>query len=453
MHKVKVVATLGPSSSEESVISAMCQYIDGFRINFSHGDERVWSDLVLKVRRASQMPIIGDLRGPRVRVAEIRGEIRFNPGSTLVFKYDSKSDGTYVPIPDREFFDILDVGDEVLLDDGRIRLIVERAERSEAKLIAVTKGSICKGRGVVVKGKDYATPIPTQYDRIALRFAVENDIDYVGISYVRSAIDVENVRRELRSLGKDIRIVSKIETTSSLKSLNEIIECSDYVMIARGDLGMNLGLEEIPRVQRQIVEKCLEHGVPVMIATQLLESIMSSPVQTRAEVIDVVNAIIEGVDALVLTGETAVGMYPVEAVRWTRRIASIYERDVAIDENKVFSRRLTEQERLARGIVRLAESIGAKILVFTRTGNATRKLAMHRPRMGVYVGASDPKISRQLKLLWGIESAYVQARDYEEGLEESLKYFIERGDIVRGDVVLMTCRLSSEEHIIRVVKV
>ncbi len=289
---------------------------------------------------------------------------------------------------------------------------------------------------MVIKGKDYPLPILDDHDREALRFAVEVGMDYVGISHVRSSDDVEEVRTELRRLGGDwIKLVAKIEGPDAVKNMKDVICASDYVMVARGDLGMHFDLEEIPRIQSSIIREAQRCGVPMMVATQLLESMIEQPVPTRAEVVDITNAVMEGVDSLLLTGETAVGKYPVEAVQWLRRVAAEYEDEVRIDRGVMAN--LTD--RMALGIVQLAEDIGAKIVIYSRGGRFVEAISRYRPRTPTYVGVSDERILRRLRLYWGVEPILIgDVKDYDEGERETLNQLIRYGLIAKGDLVLLT---------------
>ncbi|MGC8543820.1 MAG: pyruvate kinase, partial [Vulcanisaeta sp.] len=396
--------------------------------------------------------VLGDLRGPGVRTGSMN-PITLNVGDSVEFRLADKSSGGFVPIPDPSFFRIITIDDVIVMNDGRLRLRVDEIRGNNALLTAMTAGTIMQEKAVVVKGKDYPMPILDDYDRNALKLAVEVGMDYVGISHVRSSDDIEEVRAELRRLGGDwIKLVAKIEGPDAVRNMKDVVCSSDYVMVARGDLGMHFDLEEIPRIQSSIVKEAQKCGKPIMVATQLLESMIEQPVPTRAEVVDITNAVMEGVDSLLLTGETAVGKYPIEAVQWLRRVASEYEDEVRVDREVLAN--LTD--RLALGIVQLAEDIGAKIVIYSRGGRFVEAISRYRPRVPTYVGVSDEKLLRRLRLYWGVEPIMIKdVKDYDEGERETLNDLIRKGLVVKGDLVLLTHGVidTYNDYSIRIIRI
>jgi pyruvate kinase len=433
--KVKIIATIGPATEKPEVLRELVRYVDGVRINFSHGNANEWRTRVFNVREfRGDVAILGDLRGPGVRTGVMK-PIYLNAGDTVEFRFANQSDGNYVPIPNQSFFRVITIDDIIVMNDGRLRLRVDKILSDRAVLTALTTGSITQEKAVVIKGKDYPIPILDDYDREALRFAVEVGMDYVGISHVRSSDDIEEVRTELRRLGGDwIRLVAKIEGPDAVKNIDDVVCASDYVMVARGDLGMHFDLEEIPRIQSSIIRGAHKCGKPMMVATQLLESMIEQPVPTRAEVVDITNAVMEGVDSLLLTGETAVGKYPIEAVQWLKRVAGEYEDEVHVERGVLAN--ITD--RLALGIIQLAEDIGAKIVIYSRGGRFVEAISRYRPKVPTYVGISDERLLRRLRLYWGVEPILIgDVRDYEEGERETLNKLIKDGLIIKGDLVLL----------------
>ncbi|MDT7969155.1 MAG: pyruvate kinase [Vulcanisaeta sp.] len=435
MGKVKIIATIGPATEKPEVLRELVRYVDGVRINFSHGNANEWRTRVFNVREfRGDVAILGDLRGPGVRTGVMK-PIYLNAGDTVEFRFANQSDGNYVPIPNQSFFRVITIDDIIVMNDGRLRLRVDKILSDRAVLTALTTGSITQEKAVVIKGKDYPIPILDDYDREALRLAVEVGMDYVGISHVRSSDDIEEVRTELRRLGGDwIRLVAKIEGPDAVKNIDDVVCASDYVMVARGDLGMHFDLEEIPRIQSSIIRGAHKCGKPMMVATQLLESMIEQPVPTRAEVVDITNAVMEGVDSLLLTGETAVGKYPIEAVQWLKRVAGEYEDEVHVERGVLAN--ITD--RLALGIIQLAEDIGAKIVIYSRGGRFVEAISRYRPKVPTYVGISDERLLRRLRLYWGVEPILIgDVRDYEEGERETLNKLIKDGLIIKGDLVLL----------------
>ncbi|MFN3384895.1 MAG: pyruvate kinase, partial [Archaeoglobaceae archaeon] len=323
--KTKIIASLGPSSSSEEVVEAMLsEGVSGFRINLAHGNPEIWFEFIEKIRNAEAKvgklaTILIDLRGPSLRLGDFPETLRVPAGSIVEFSSDYSREKLRVPFPRFEIFKKVSVGDIMLLDDGRSRFKVVDVSSDRIKAEALTNCELRSRKSVVFQGKTFDLPYISSEDAENLR-ALRKFADYIGASLVKSPKDVETLKRFLKDIGCGAMVMSKVETREAIENLRGIIEVSDAVLVARGDLGMNFGLEEVPRLQKTIAENSLKIGKPVVIATQILESMIGNPTPTRAEVSDIANAVFEGVDALMLTGETAIGKYPVEAVKWLRKI-------------------------------------------------------------------------------------------------------------------------------------
>ncbi len=453
---MKVIASLGPASMDEGVVRELALAgVSGFRINFSHGDVDFWRSLVNSVRRVENelnrpFTLITDLRGASIRLGSFPKPLLLRKGDTVKFTEGSFSEeGREVPLPVKEVLDGLEEGDVVVMDDGRVRLRVLRKCAGCVELVALSDAVIKPEKGLVVQGKDFNIPSLRSKDLQDLRFACSVGTDYVGLSYVRRARDVEVLREHMRRLGCVAGVIAKVETRSAVHHLEEIIDAADVVLVARGDLGMNFGLEVIPSLQTRIVNASLRKGKPVIIATQLLESMVENPIPTRAEVVDVFNAVREGVDALMLTGETAAGKYPVEAVKWVRKIA---ERAEAGWEPRMERLGGSLKRRYSKGVTELAEDLNAKLIIYSMKGNTARELSTVRPRVDVFVGVPDVKVCRALNILWGIRTFLVPAESYGEGLEKTYRKLIDEGLISLGDIAVLTYGLREEEQVIKVRK-
>jgi pyruvate kinase len=399
-------------------------------------------DLVREVEQRVGRPlaIIGDLVGPSIRVGVLDNPILLSRGDRAVIEYAEKSSGgdeRVVPLPVRRFFEILDEGDILIMDDGRVQLRIVEVRGLSATVEALTPAKITSNKVVVIRGKDPGLPSLTKRDLDAVRFAVENGLDYISLSYVRTADDISILKSYVYSHGGRQGIVAKIENMSAVQHLSEIVKHSDVVVVARGDLGMNYGLEEIPFLQEKIVETARQYGKPVIVATQLLESMLENPVPTRAEVTDVANAVCQGIDALMLTGETAIGRYPVEAVRWLKKI-------IVRAERSCLPRKYPPKERkwaYAFSIVETAENLGAKlVLIYSIGGTLPPHIAASRPRPRVLVGVPEVGLARKLSILWGLEPRVVEAKDYSEGLAGLESDACRRGDIAFGDTIIKAYR-------------
>lgn len=457
--KTKIIASLGPSSSSFEVIYGMAEAgASGFRINFAHGDCSSWSSIIdslMKVEETLKKPLtlIGDLRGPSIRLGDIDGAVQVKRGERVKLVLSSKGsvENREVPLPIKEVYDSLEVGDVVVLDDGRVRLEVVDVSSSHVELMALTDVVIKSRKALAIPSKDFDIPPLTGKDVEDLKFALEHNVDYVGLSYVRTPMDIESLRNLLKRWNRgDVKIIAKIETKTAINNLEGIIEASDVVLVARGDLGMVIGLEKVPYFQQLIIDKAMDMEKPVIIATQLLESMTENPVPTRAEVVDINSAVSEGVDALMLTGETAIGKYPVEAVRWLKRIIKAAEENVRITRRRLVKGLWAS---FTKGVVSLAEDLNAKLVVYSIHGNTARLASLLRPMVDLYVGTPDIKVLKQLNVLWGVKGYLVKASSYDEGLEETFKLLKQLNEVKLGDLVILAYGLREDEQLIRVKRV
>ena len=465
---VKVIASLGPASDNVNVISNMIRLgVSGFRINFAHGTLEDWLRYISTVRSLEEVfgkpiAIIGDLQGPSLRIGKLEKPIVLKKGEVVKIIRSVEASGgedKRAPLPIHRFFDIIEDGDVLVMDDGRTRLRVIGVYSDYVEAIALTDSVITSKKAMTIHGKEIDLPILTESDFNCVKFALEHGFDYLGLSYVRSGSDIDVLKEYLRRIGReDVGIIAKIETRSAVKNLDEILEKSDAVLIARGDLGMNFGLEEIHALQSRIAEKALEKRKPVIVATQLLESMVEKPVPTRAEVVDVSTAIEMGVDALMLTGETSIGKYPVEAISWLVKIVNFTEREIL---KKGFKRIIEKARRsissiqvmFAKGILELAEDLNAKLLVFSIHGNTAKRISSLRPSIPVYVGSPNINTLRRLAILWGLQLVHINAQEYDEGLQKSLQKAVELGYVNIGDLVITTYGLREPRQKVEIQRI
>lgn len=458
-NKVKIIASLGPSSSDFKTIFELAEAgASGFRINFAHGDHAFWLPILgslVKVEELLRRPLtlIGDLRGPSIRLGDIKGIVKLRKGDRvrLILSDECSPENLELPLPIKEVYENLEVGDVIVMDDGRAKLEVVDVTPNYIELMALTDAIIKSRKALTIPNKDFDLPSLTNKDLEDLKFALEHNVDYIGLSCVRTAADIESLRSLLKRWGhEEVKIIAKIETKAAVDNLDEVIEASDAVLVARGDLGMVMGLEKIPYLQSIIINKAMEKERPVIIATQLLESMIENPVPTRAEVVDVTTAVTEGVDALMLTGETAVGKYPVEAVKWLKKIIK------AAEEKFLVSRRRVTKSLWAsftKGVISLAEHLNAKLVIYSVHGNTARLTSLLRPTVIFYVGTSDSKVLKQLNILWGVKGYLVKASSYDEGLEETFQLLKQLNEVKLGDLIILTYGLRGSEQVIRVKKV
>jgi len=463
MAKTKIAVTIGSASKSRDVIREMARAgASVFRINFSHGSPEEWVEIAKMIRDVEKelgryFAIIGDLRGPSIRLGDIRSPIRVEKGSTAKLVLRDEAPGgedKTIPVPSESVFRALRRGYVLLMDDGRAAFRVESVSGSEAIVRALTDAQITSRKAVVIQGRDLDLPTITQREIEAIKLAAEEDFDYIGLSYVRGEEDVAMLRGILLSLGAEhISIIAKIETPTAVRKLDEIISAADAILVARGDLGMHFPLEEVTSLQKKITSMSIERGKPVIIATQILGSMMESAVPTRSEIVDVVSALMDGVDALMLTGETAIGRYPVEAVKWLSKIIERYERDIT-PPKRATSERNHIGDRFAAGIVSLAEFLNAIIAVYTRSGRTAQRIASFRPSCRVISASPSERTLRKLALLRGIDTMMVSAQGYDVGLDELEKRIQGSEDIPDNSIVILTYGMREEPvHIVKIIQI
>jgi len=453
--KIKIIATLGPSTKNLKTVREMVlEGVSAFRINFSHGNEEEWNKHLKNVRKTEEelrmvIGVGGDLKGGSVRLGYVEEPIKLKQGMELKMVNKVEDHEGNIPLPNDEFYNIVAPGDVILMDDGNISLKVEEVREGEVKVRALTPGKITSRKGIVIRGREFNIPSITEEDLNNIKFAVKNSMDYIGLSYVKSGEDVKKLRKILAEEGvEDIAIMSKIECVSAVKNLEEIVRESDMILVARGDLGMQFPLEEIPILQHKIIETARLMGKPVIVATQVLASMMENPAPTRAEVTDVAHAIAEGVDGIMLTGETAVGKYPVEAVKWLRSIIEANEERTDVKLKPIDD---DIQKRFAHSIAVLAESISSKLAIYTQKGRMAIRIAAYRPKIQIYAASNNIKTLRKLTMVWGVKPIKVEANDYKEGLEATYQELLKNKYISEYETVVLTYGLIEEgEHIVKI---
>jgi pyruvate kinase len=409
LRKTKIVCTIGPSSSDPRVVRAMLPNVDVFRINFSHGDAASHLQQIRAIRAEAKrsrktVGILQDLPGPKIRVGKMKdGASDLVKGSRFVLTSrevvgDAKSATVNYP----RLLESLEPGDALFLADGLIRLKVEQNTADGVVCLVVTGGVLSSGKGVNAPGVKMKVDYPTARDVEHIRFGVRHAVDFVAASFVRTAHDLRAIRRLLGS-GPSF-LVAKIEKKEAVANFDSILEEADGVMVARGDLGIEAPIQSVPSVQKDIVRKCNSAGKPVIVATQMLISMVNSPVPSRAEVSDVSTAILDGTDAVMLSDETAVGRYPVEAVRMLDRIARSAERMVRPPPQDPRGwGTVVAEEAIGRAACSLADLVGAKAIVApTQTGSTARRVAMCRPRQPIIALCTEPRVARMMMLYCGV---------------------------------------------------
>ena len=445
-RKVKILATVGPASRSPEMVARLLEAgVDAFRVNMSHGDHATHAETIATIRAAEKefgrpVAILCDLQGPKLRVGTFAaGKVLIRHGAHFTLDRDpTPGDENRVCLPHPELFAVLNKGQRLLIDDGKLRLRVIRAEEDSILCTAEVGGFISDRKGVNVP--DVVVPVPalTEKDRRDLTFALDHHADWIALSFVQRPEDVAEARRLMGGRGSGgPGLVAKIEKPAAVDRLDEIIELSDAIMVARGDLGVELNPEEVPPLQKRIVEATRRSGKPVIVATQMLESMIESPAPTRAEVSDVANAVYDGADAVMLSAETASGAWPVEAVTIMDRIGKQVENDPGYAARVHFTDvrpDATTADALAQACATIAQTVTLTgIIVFTDSGSTARRVARERPSVPMLVLTPSQKIARRLALLWG--SHPVHTRDigsFEEMIAKGKRMALRHGFGVAG---------------------
>src|SRR6476469_8165732 len=440
-RKVKILATLGPASSDPKMIRRlMLAGADAFRINMSHGDQKQKAKLVTAIRNLEKefgrpTTILFDLQGPKLRVGHFKGgQAVLENGSRFILDQDDKAgESSRAQLPHAELFKSIRPGTNILIDDGKIRLNVVKADGDRIVTEVKVGGTVSDNKGVNVP--DVVVPIPalTDKDRDDLQFALEQRADWIALSFVQRPEDVAEART---LIGDRAALLAKIEKPAALDRLNDIVALADAVMVARGDLGVELPPEQVPPLQNKIVATPRQHGKPVVVATQMLESMITSPTPTRAEVSDVAKAIYDGADAVMLSAESAAGQYPCEAVQMMDRIAVSVERDPSYQERVHFTQtrlEATTADALAGSARQIASTISATaMLCYTSSGSTARRIARERPPVPLLAMSASLHTSRRLGLLWGVHAVHSRDVSSFEEMVEKAKRMVLRHKIAKG---------------------
>ena len=414
LKKTKIVCTIGPATEKEEVLTRLLKAgMNVMRLNFSHGDFAEHQTRVDNLRRAVKtlnlpVAIIQDLAGPKIRIGEFEaGATILTEGATFTLTTDKiVGNDERVSINYPLFAREVKVGDPVLLHDGKKKLEVVAIKGADVICRVLVGGEIKDRRGVNLPGSDLSTSSLTEKDRTDLAFGFENDVDFFALSFVRRPDDIFELRELIDRAGKATKIIAKIETPQALKNIDEIIKLADGIMVARGDLAIEIPAEDVPLVQKMLIQKCNQAGKPVITATQMLESMISSPVPTRAEVSDIANAILDGTDAIMLSEETTLGQFPVKAVQTMTKVAERIERDPhyrdMVNGRKYSDPVKRSSDAVGNGVIEVAKGCGAKLIIaLTESGFSARMISRYKPEQKIIALTPNEKTRKQLALSYG----------------------------------------------------
>ena len=457
MRRAKIVCTIGPASRSPDVLRALVDAgMDVARLNFSHGSHADHAAVVADLRRIADeagrpLAILQDLQGPKIRLGTLQGgSVQLSTGARFVLTTEEiegdadRASTTYKALPS----DVTQ-GDDILLSDGLLRLRVDVVNGEDITCTVVDGGHLRQRAGINLPGAELSVPSMTEKDLSDLAFGVEQGVDWVALSFVRSAADVDALKAELARLQADAGVIAKPEKPQAIDALDAIVDAADAIMVARGDLGVEMSPERVPFIQKTIIRACAAAGKPVITATQMLESMIENPRPTRAEASDVANAVFDGTDAVMLSGETAMGAHPIHAVQMMHRIVSEAERNVAAQPEM---RRRARRESALSFSDAIAEAAGqvaadtkaAAIVAFTQSGFSAKLIARSRPQTRIYAFTPHRRVQRRLCVHWGLEprhAAYLErTQDMIEVVEQQL---LEESIVRAGDSLVFLAGMPS----------
>ena len=465
LRSTKIVSTVGTATDGTSKLKSLIKAgVNVFRLNFSHGNHGDHLKRITNIRSVANevgcnVAILADLQGPKFRIGEVKSDIKVIKGNNYIFDKNAEiGDFSRVNLSHDEIYESLSIGSNILMDDGKLQFVVKKISKDKINTEVLVGGYIKSNKGINLPDVVINTNPLTPKDIEDLKFILNQDVDWIALSFVQKLSDVEEVKKYI---GDKAGVIAKIEKPSALKELKSIIGACEGIMVARGDLGVELPPEEVPGIQKDIILECRQAGKPVIVATQMLESMIDSPSPTRAEASDVATAVFDGADAVMLSAETAVGLFPTEAVTIMDKIICSAEKHIKSHrgdgpqnlkvENFVYN-------AVSHSAVSLAESVKAKAVVaFTASGNTAYRMARERPNLLLVVMTPDEKVKRRLSLLWGAYSFFSKVQGYEAAIEEARQIIRKQKFAKNGDAIVvvagMPFGISGSTNSIRVVDI
>lgn len=448
--QTKIIATLGPATSSKTIISDLITAgVDVFRINFSHSSKEEYLRLASLIKELNQelctnVAILADLQGPKLRVGEIENNlILLNEGDVITFVNENRvGQKDHIYMSYQEFPKDVNTGEVILIDDGKIKLeVIETNKKDRVKAKVIYGGPLSSYKGVNLPGTRVSLPCLTEEDISNAVFALEHSVDWIAMSFVRKASDVLVLKELISKSSNHAGVIAKIEKPEALLEIDQIIHAADGIMVARGDLGVEVPFDQVPLYQKQIVEKCIRQSKPVIIATQMMESMMISFRPTRAEANDVANAVLDGADTLMLSGETSIGKYPVETIINMHQIISYTEfhgnpfdkQHEPVKENSTFL-----ANSICLNATKLAKQVEAKaIIVFTHSGYTAIRISSHRPKAQIFAFTHNKNIVQKISLVWGVIPFFLDTYNYlNEAIPEAVKILKDKKLLSDGDCVV-----------------
>lgn len=458
-NRTKIVATMGPATADIAVLESMFnEGLDICRINFSHGDYSAVEKTISNIRELNKklnrhVGILGDLQGPKLRIGMVKdnGVTLVNGEDITITTKELEGDDTILYITYPQFPQDVKVGETVLIDDGKIHLkVLETNGKDHVRCRITVGGHLSSKKGVNLPNTKISLPCLTVKDIRDLDFALNHDFDWIGLSFVRSVTDIVELKDIIKNRGKRTRVIAKIEKPEAIREIDNIIDVTDGIMVARGDLGVELPMERVPLLQKMIVNKCIEIGKPVIIATQMMESMITSFTPTRAEVNDVANAVMDGADAVMLSAETSVGKFPVKVIEMMRKIITEVE-----ELDSIYFKEHTPQiktityitDSICYNACALAHHAGAQAIIsMTNSGYTAFKLSSHRPKAPVFIFTDNLSLLTTLSLVWGVRGFYYDKYESTDQTIDDLKDFVKnRGLLKNDDLVINIASMPMKE--------
>ena len=469
--KTKIVATVGPTSESSEILYALAKAgVNVFRLNFSHGSHADHLERIKRIRENNtnyglSIGILQDLQGPKIRIGNVEHKdgVKIVAGQELVFTNDDiVGTSERVSTPYKGMYQDVKVGERILMDDGKLEVKVLRVEGTDVVTEVVYDGMLKSKKGVNLPNTKVSMPSVTEKDYEDLDFGLEHDVEWIALSFVRYASDIQEVKDYIKAKGKNCRVVAKIEKHEAVANIDGIIEATDAIMVARGDLGVELPAEEVPMIQKMIVEKCNRAAKPVIVATQMLESMIEAPRPTRAEINDIANSVLDGADAVMLSAETASGRYPIESV--TSMANTIYQVEITeaakkADDTQIYFKYHAAvndnpgpsvlNDNVVMSACRLARDTQAKAIIgVTRSGYTAIRLSHHRPEADLYIFTPNRQLMCTLALYWGVKAIYYDREDLssDDLIEDIKQVLIEKGALHTGDIFVNTLSMPISKH-------
>ncbi len=450
-NKTKIVATIGPATnSEEMLRKIIFAGVDVCRLNFSHGSHEVHQEVIDRVRHLNKtlgchVALLQDLQGPKLRIGKVDGEILLEEGKTIrvsTVEQISTTETLFVSYP--KLIDDCKPGESILLNDGKVALIFTKViddQTMEAEVVA--GGVLSSNKGFNLPNSKLSVPSLTEKDLTDLEYGISQDLDWVALSFVRTAEDIVDLKRRISEKGASMKVIAKIEKPEALENIDDIIKVSDGIMVARGDLAVEVPLQKVPLIQKDIVEKCLASAKPVIIATQMMETMITDSMPTRAEITDVANAVLDGADALMLSAETSVGKYPLKVIDTMSSIIAEIENDrrayfKGVKPNP--SSPSFASDEVCFTAVRMSDHLNAKAIVaMTKSGYTGYKVASFRPQSNVYIFTDNKKMLTTLNLVWGVRGFYYDKFTSTDDTFQDVVDILKSNDLVAKNDYVVNC--------------